>query len=365
MAVGAALPSPETAAPVPGGVRRYTLFGLRVACDVALPIPPLEGPPADGVPDAWTIRRRDPGATPPEPDGPLVYEERCDGPCHVGRAFSRLHRGPGGAWFWDDRAGTCHVSADARRVDVYATRGADEGALGLMLLGPVAGFVLHRLGYPCLHASAVVLGGGAVAFLAPPGGGKSTLAAAFLRRGATLLSDDVLPLLVGPAGVRAAPGVPVMKVWEATARCTLGLSEVLPNLSATLEKKRLGVAGRFPFAPGPVPLRALYVLERVPAGGPGGPEGPEGPEGATAPGPQAIEVVPLGGREALAALLSQTYRGEMLLPPEAARLLPLYAGLKTLVPLRRLRFPSGFELQDAVGDAVLADLERPEREAGR
>src|SRR5438270_8353143 len=62
------------------------------------------------------------------------------------------------------------------------------------LLGPVLAFVLRRRGTLALHASAVALGGRAVAIAAAPGGGKSTTAAAFAERGASILTEDVLPI---------------------------------------------------------------------------------------------------------------------------------------------------------------------------
>ena len=59
------------------------------------------------------------------------------------------------------------------------------------LLGSVAGLVLQNLDAVCLHASTVNIDGFAVAFVGPPGTGKSTTAAALLRRGHSIITDDV------------------------------------------------------------------------------------------------------------------------------------------------------------------------------
>ncbi len=321
----------------------YAMFGHRVVSDFPLPVPPLAGD-ATSPPAAWTIRRaagRD--ALPATPQDRLVHEDRCDGPCHEGRAFARVHRGPGGDWLWHESAGTCHVSPDGRRVTVHECDGADPGALALQLLGPVAGRALLRLGYPALHASAVVIrpGGGAVVFLGPSGQGKTTMGAAFLKRGATLLTDDVLPLWTGgtPAGtIMGGPGAPLLKLWDATAVHTLKITTTLPKLSAALEKKRLTPEGNFAQATAPVPLVAIYVLRR-----------------SDAAAGEEIEITPLDPRAALAVLMGQTYRGELLAPHEAATLLPLYARLAAQTPVRLLRYPNGFQYQDAVCARVAAD----------
>lgn len=74
--------------------------------------------------------------------------------------------------------------------------------------GPVRALRRYLNGLGSLHASAVVLQGTAVAFLGESGAGKSTAAAMLcMTRGAEILSDDVLPvLLTNPKGVEAEEG---------------------------------------------------------------------------------------------------------------------------------------------------------------
>ena len=331
-------PSTATSAPP----FRYSMYGLRVRSDVRLPLTPMPG--ADEAPVAWAFRRAEPGQPAPEPDGPLVAEERCEAACHGGNVVTRVYRGPGGAWFWIDSIGTYHVRPGAGRVDVYPQAGADERALGLALAGQVSVFLLHRLGRPTLHASAVVTGHGAMAFFGPKGQGKSTMAACFLRRGATLLTDDILPLRLLDNAVCGAPGLPLMKVWRATAERTLELSEELPNLTANLEKKLLAPCGRYRFAETPARLRALYVLDRY---------------DPLATGHTDVAIRPMSGREGLTAVLAQISRGAFLHSAEAACLLPLYARLVAQAPVRVLSYPHGFEHQAAVHARILADLEAP------
>jgi hypothetical protein len=139
---------------------------------------------------------------------------------------------------------------------------ADDRALGFLLAGQIATFVLHQQGYPCLHASAVLTDEGALAFLGPKGQGKSTIAAGFLRRGAALLADDIVSLQHDSEGIAVRPSLPIMKLWPQSVEGALALAEDLPDLVAGYEKKLLTVGGRYYLAGSPAPLRAIYVLDR-------------------------------------------------------------------------------------------------------
>lgn len=99
--------------------------------------------------------------------------------------------------------------------------------------------VLH--GLEVLHASAVVYQETAIAFCGHSGAGKTSLAASLVQRGATILTDDVLAVEPVDDVVMAHPGPRVLN---------------LPD--------RPGV----PLADHarPVPLGALCVIERKPAG---------------------------------------------------------------------------------------------------
>jgi hypothetical protein len=319
---------------------RYSMFDLVVQSEVRLPIAPLTE--SAGIAPAWVIRRGA-SAAPPPANGAVVDQVRCDAPCHSGAVVRWVRRGPDEAWFWHHTNGICHVLPNARRVDAYPQPGVDERGLGLLLAGPVAVFLLHRLGYPSLHSSAVATAHGAVAFFGPKGRGKSTMAACFLRRGATLLTDDVLPLRALDDGVYGVPGPSLMKIWPDTAEHALGLSDELPNLTADIEKKLLLLDNRYPRADGPTRLRALYLLDRYdppPAGG-----------GAN------VTIRTLTRWEGLRVLLDQISYGAFLQPSEQASFLPLYTRLLAQAPLRLLRYPRGFEHHDAVYARVLADLE--------
>jgi len=189
----------------------YDVYGLRIRSDVRLPVrdtPPPAPHRAQTAPDVeYVVHER--GDLPPAAAGQLVASQ----PCGLHGFDMLVHRGAGGeAWIWHRAVATCHVLSGARRVDVYPEPEVDEDLLRLLLVGQVAVFVLNQLGTPTLHASATVTERGGVAFLGPKGQGKSTMVAAFIKRGATLLTDDVLPLRIDGTGVYGSPSLPIMKL---------------------------------------------------------------------------------------------------------------------------------------------------------
>jgi hypothetical protein len=224
-------------------------------------------------------------------------------------------------------------------VDVYPEAGAEDRELGLLLAGEVSTLVLQQHGRLCLHASAVMTDRGAIAFIGGQGRGKSTMAACFLRRGAALLTDDILALRVHSDHVEAAPGLPMLKLWRESVKQTLQLDDELPTLGTRIDKQLLVIDGRYPHAAMPVPLRSIYLLERNARSG------------------ADVNVRRLGGQELLSVLVAYTSHHEFLLPLEAATLLQTYGQLAGLVPVHALCYPDGFEHQDAVYARVLADLE--------
>jgi hypothetical protein len=115
-------------------------------------------------------------------------------------------------------------------------------------------------GFEVLHAAGVVLADQAVLFSGPPGAGKSSLAAALLRRGGRLLSDDAVALEWQRGPIVAHPGAGALYLraaeqdrLDAEERGKLGAP--VPQMS----RFRYETEAR----PAPVPLGALFLLERA------------------------------------------------------------------------------------------------------
>src|SRR5579859_218657 len=179
----------------------YSICGLPVQSAVRLPIPQLEC--SIDLEPAWVIRlgARDVRA-PAEPA--TVSVKPPDSQDVPGTAFT-TYLDTTGSWWWWESVATFHVSTDGRLIDVFPKSGAVERNLGLILTGPLASFVMFRIGHPKLHGSAVATPNGAVIFLGAAGYGKSTLAAAFVNRGMPLLADDLLPLSTRDDGIYVGP----------------------------------------------------------------------------------------------------------------------------------------------------------------
>lgn len=319
--------------------RAYRLFGLRVRSDVPLPLPEISED-ADEPPDCSFVLAA-PVESPPLPDGPMVAGLPCHGPCHNGSLVTTVHRGAGGTWFWYDAIGTCHIAPSERHVRIYPDPNCDARVLGLMLTGQVMTFMLHQLGYPSLHASAIELNGEGIAFLGLGGYGKSTLAASFIHRGATLLSDDVLPLCLRDGEVYAVPSFPLMKVWRETAEHALHLTDELPTLASRVEKRLLSLQGQYSFSQEPARLRAVYVLDRY------------DPRIA---GRHDVRIERIAGHERLTAILAQASNRAFLMPRENATLLSLCTRLARQADVAVLHYPDGFDYQNLVHERIMESM---------
>jgi hypothetical protein len=235
--------------------------------------------------------------------------------------------------------GTADFHLEPGRITGNPSAPAQRDLMEMRLLGPVLSFWLERLGIPALHASAVRLGRGAAAFLSHSGGGKSSLAAAFVQAGAALLTDDVLPVEESGETFLARPGYPQMRLEPDGVRHFLDGIDGLKPVSADDTKLHVpvGTYGFGAFHDSPLPLTALYVIERA----------------IIEPGSRP-EIVPLTRREAVIELVRHSFSPYLV---EALGLQPrrldLFARLVRRVPVLRLSYPAGLEHLPGVVEAVL------------
>ena len=190
----------------------------------------------------------------------------------------------------------------------------------LRLLGPVLSYWLERLGIPMLHAAAVRVSSGVLGFIAHSGGGKSSLASALLQAGASLLTDDLLPVEESEGAFLARPGYPQMRMEPDSARHFLGTVDGLATISPDDSKLHVPVGN---FCDTTTPLSALYVIERRPG---------------------RPEILPLTRRQAVIELVRHSFSPYLV---EAAGLQPrrldLFTRLVRQVPVKRLCCPQGLE----------------------
>ena len=107
-------------------------------------------------------------------------------------------------------------------VDPYIELSSPD--IRVFLLGTVLGVLCHQRGVIPVHASCVDINGKAALFAGPSGVGKSTLAAGFMRRGYSVLADDVTVVQPdGRGGYQVFPSFPRLKLWSRSADA-LGLA---------------------------------------------------------------------------------------------------------------------------------------------
>ena len=236
-----------------------------------------------------------------------------------------------------------------REILVDPAPGVSERNLRVYLLGSAMGALLHQRGLIPLHANAIAFDGRAVAFLGHSGAGKSTLAAWFAARGHQVLCDDVCAIRFDEAGAALAlPGVPRLRLWEdALTRSGRAASDYERSFDGQ-EKYDVPVAGARPDRP--LPLAACYLL----AGAPSEPRDPAGSgDGAESvePGPEGI--TRLTGRDAVEALVANTYRGSFLRKLGGTeRHLRQCLALARNVPVYRARRRWGEEAFDAEAELL-------------
>ena len=230
-----------------------------------------------------------------------------------------------------------YLVEDGVRVTIDPSPGASESTVRLYFLNTVLAVLLHqRGGVLPLHASAVGVGGGAVLLAGRSGAGKSTLAAELVRRGCTLLSDDLAPLRQTDGRAEILPVFPRLSLWADAVRhfgfSPESLERVLP------EVEWYGVPVAPPPTSRPLPVRAVYFL--------------------TPQDRQGLTLTPLGSVEKVEALLSRTVGMPFLdgMGLRAAHL-GMVTRLSPLLSFKRLRRPTGPMCVAEIGDAILADLE--------
>ena len=318
----------------------YVIYGLRLAANVALP-----GLPSRLDSKLYDVRiwLKDLTTLPFTFHEPMRVLHTSSNIAASGQPNLRVGLFPGeehfgfcygdGARFVVDHRG-CEVWADWP--EHYSLEDACT-----YLLGPVLGFVLRLRGVVCLHASAVALGDRAIALVGLPGAGKSTAAAAFASSGFPVLSDDIVTLADKGAQFLVAPGYPRVNLWPDSVRRLFGSEDALPRITPTWEKRFLQLdQNGHHFASSPLPLGAIYILDSRDSS-------------LTAP---IIEGI--GGKEALMALVANTYVNYLLDQDMRRREFDVLGRLVSEIPVRRVRPSAESSGVFNLCEAIAADAKR-------
>jgi hypothetical protein len=228
---------------------------------------------------------------------------------HNGEFLRVLYRD--GVEFWLDRHLTTLWA-------YWPTDSSLEDAVSY-LVGPILGLLLRLRGIVCLHASSVSINDRAVVFLGSEGAGKSTTAAAFAQRGYAVLSDDIVALVENRHQFRTLPAYPRVNLWPDSVSLLFGSPEALPVISPGWEKRclKLEEAEGSKFEERPLPLGAIYVLEKS-AGG----------------SEKGVEIV--SQKTALITLVGNTYATNFLDATQRAEEFKILSRVVATVPVRKI-----------------------------
>ncbi|SEU28401.1 hypothetical protein [Paenibacillus sp. NFR01] len=155
---------------------------------------------------------------------------------------------------------------DGNVISVSPASGADPDAVRLFILGSCMGILLIQKRILPLHGSALAIDGKAYALVGASGAGKSTLASYFMDQGYSMLSDDVIPVIVREGQPFAVPGYPQQKLWQQSLDYLGMNSSHYRPLFQRETKFAVPVQGRF--HGDPLPLAGIFELSVLREGAP-------------------------------------------------------------------------------------------------
>jgi hypothetical protein len=184
-----------------------------------------------------------------------------------------------------------------------------------------------------MHGNAIQIGDQAMICVGHSGAGKSTLATGFMRRGYSILADDVIPI---DANCNALPGFPRIKLWQDVADHLKIDTRKLDRIRPGIEKFNLPLGNNF--SSKKLPVRWVYILHS---------------ENKL----DNFELTPINGMARFRPLQNNTYRLRYLEGMDLkANHLQLCGKLASTIRLARMTRPSGhFELEGLI-DRLLADI---------
>lgn len=155
-----------------------------------------------------------------------------------------------------------YLVQNGNEILVEPAPGSLESDVRVFLLGSCLGALLHQRGMLVLHAGAVHTDHGAILLAGPSGSGKSTLLGELLRRGHTMMVDDVCAVVLDTAGLPVVlPGYPRTRLWaDAVAKLEHEIGDMVRTRPA-LEKYERQVTGQY--WDQPAPLHRVYLLNAV------------------------------------------------------------------------------------------------------
>jgi hypothetical protein len=172
---------------------RYSVFGINIRSEIELP----ELPPGSfEKPDVEIRRGNNPGDLTDVKGRGVLYQAKRDD------FLFRL-----------DSVGSYRVQ-EGRFITVERLNNATDEEIRLFLLGSAFGAMIQQRELLPFHGSTVVKNGNAYLIGGNSGAGKSSLAATLVKRGFSLLADDISVVQTASGKPVVCPGIPHLKLWE-------------------------------------------------------------------------------------------------------------------------------------------------------
>jgi hypothetical protein len=219
---------------------RVTMFGLDVHLDRPLPLLAGGATSATGRQVELSVP-----ASREEMEWPLDATRISDERGPDGEILFQIERSELGHRISGPRYGSAIVSPEASRIwGLPGTGGMADWQR--LLVAQALPFAAVLRGLEVFHAGAVAAGGEAVAFFGRSGAGKTSVAMALCRLGATFMADDVLAVERDGGRLLGHPGAPLASIGRGPGESIVPMAP-----QAT-----------------PLPLKAIFVLDRRPQGPP-------------------------------------------------------------------------------------------------
>ncbi|MDF1678442.1 MAG: hypothetical protein P1U32_07100 [Legionellaceae bacterium] len=148
-----------------------------------------------------------------------------------------------------------YLVRDGCRIIIEPMPLVDEDSIRLFLLGSCMGALLMQRELFLLHANAIKVGDACISFSGRSGAGKSTLSGAFMRRGYSVLADDVCAI---NSDGEVLPSFPQIKLWADTSKKLAVETHTLRRVRPQHEKFSVPLASQFYTKQ--LPLKVMYVL---------------------------------------------------------------------------------------------------------
>ena len=133
------------------------------------------------------------------------------------------------------------LATEGRKIIIDPIESAEADEIRLFLLGSVLGAILHQRGILPIHGSASKINDKAVLIIGNSAAGKSTLAASLVKKGFSLISDDLSAVSADSSGLcRIHAGIPSLKLWK-DVKDTMHPGSEMKKVRPQIEKYRVPV----------------------------------------------------------------------------------------------------------------------------